>query len=83
MIEVYTRMLCPYCTKAKRLLKAKGVTFTEIDVSNGGEARDIMVERSGRNTAPQIFMNGRHIGGYSDMLALEQEGALDAILADT
>ena len=62
-IEVYTKFLCPYCTRAKALLKAKGATFDEIDISTGGPRRAEMLERSGgRQTVPQIFIDGQHVG---------------------
>mgnify|MGYP002654894190 CR=1 FL=1 len=81
-IEIYTKFLCPYCTRAKSLLAAKGQAFEEIDISTGGPRRTEMLERSGgRQTVPQIFINGTHIGGCDDIHALDRAGKLDAMLA--
>jgi glutaredoxin 3 len=80
-IEIYTKFLCPYCTRAKALLGKKGVNFEEIDISTGGPRRAEMVERSGgRQTVPQIFINGQHIGGSDDLAALDRDGGLDPLL---
>lgn len=80
-VEIFTKFLCPYCTRAKSLLKAKGVAFEETDISMGGPKRTEMLERSqGRSTVPQIFINGQHIGGSDDLAALERAGKLDALL---
>ena len=80
-IEVYTKFLCPYCTRAMSLLKAKGAAFEEHDISMGGPDRAAMLERSGgRMTVPQIFIDGRHIGGSDDLLALDRAGRLDSLL---
>ncbi len=80
-IEIYTKFLCPYCTRAKALLTAKGVAFEEIDISMGGVRRTEMLERSGgRQTVPQIFINGDHVGGCDDLLALDRAGKLDTLL---
>lgn len=81
-VEIYTKFLCPYCTRAKSLLTAKGLDFEEIDISTGGPRRSEMLERSGgRQTVPQIFINGTHVGGCDDLHALERAGKLDAMLA--
>jgi glutaredoxin 3 len=81
-IEIYTKFLCPYCTRAKALLAKKGANFDEIDISTGGSRRAEMVERSGgRQTVPQVFINGQHIGGSDDLAALDRVGGLDALLA--
>ncbi len=80
-IEIYSTALCPYCYRAKGLLKAKGLEFREIDVTFGGEKRREMVTRAGgRTTVPQIFIDGRHIGGCDDLHALDRSGELDALL---
>lgn len=80
-VEIYTKFLCPYCTRAKALLTAKGVTFEEIDISTGGPRRTEMLERSGgRQTVPQIFINGTHVGGSDDLHALDRAGKLDPLL---
>jgi glutaredoxin 3 len=81
-VEIYTKFLCPYCTRAKALLGAKGVAFEEYDISMGGPLRAEMLERAGgRNTVPQIFIDGRHIGGSDDLAALDRAGKLDPLLA--
>jgi glutaredoxin 3 len=80
-VEIYTKMFCPYCTRAKRLLSDKGVDFEEHDITLGGSRRDEMLGRAnGRHTVPQIFINGRHIGGSDDLAALEAAGRLDPLL---
>ena len=80
-IEIYTKMFCPYCTRAKSLLSAKGADFEEYDISLGGPKRAEMLERSnGGYTVPQIFIDGRHVGGSDDLASLERAGKLDAML---
>jgi glutaredoxin 3 len=80
-IEVYTTPLCPYCWRAKRLLAAKGVAFTEIDLWQAPERRAEMVTRAGGGTTvPQIFVDGRALGGSDELAALEAAGHLDALL---
>lgn len=81
LIEVYRTRSCPYCVAAERLLRSKGVEFTEIPVDGDPERRAEMRARSGRRTVPQIFIDGEHIGGFDDLDALDQEGALDRMLA--
>jgi glutaredoxin 3 len=81
-VEVYTKMFCPYCARAKRLLDGKGVTYEEYDITLGGPKRGEMLERAnGRHTVPQIFIDGRHVGGSDDVAALDARGALDPLLA--
>ena len=81
-VEIYTKMFCPYCTRAKRLLSDKGVAFEEYDITMGGEKRVEMLQRAnGRTTVPQIFINDHHVGGSDDLHALEREGRLDPLLA--
>lgn len=80
-IEIYTTMLCPYCHRAKSLLDGKGVRYKEIDVSYDPDARKAMTERAGgRTTVPQIFIDGRPIGGSDELVALDDEGKLDRLL---
>jgi glutaredoxin 3 len=82
-IEVYSTQYCPFCVRAKALLKGKGVAFTEIDVSNDPLLREKMVELAGgRRTVPEIFINGKIIGGFDELYALEMAGKLDQMLAD-
>ena len=82
VIEIYSRDLCGPCFLAKRLLEAKGVPFTEIDVGEDRERIGEMVGRSGgKMTVPQIFIGGRHVGGSDDLHALDDEGRLEPMLA--
>jgi glutaredoxin 3 len=81
-IVVYSQPFCGYCSAAKRLLKEKGAEFSEIDVMAEAGRRAEMVSRSGgRRTVPQIFIDGRHVGGYDDLSALDESGELDRLLA--
>lgn len=80
-IKMYTRSLCGYCFAAERLLKQKGLAFEEIDATGKPELRQWLVEASGgRTTLPQIFIDGKPIGGYDDLKALERSGELDLLL---
>lgn len=81
-IIVYSTPVCPYCDRAKALLQRKGVTYQEIRVDLDEAKRIEMMERSGRRTVPQIFINGQSIGGFDDLYALEQQGRLDSLLAE-
>jgi glutaredoxin 3 len=82
-IEVYTTTYCPFCARAKSLLKSKGVAFDEIDVTDDDELRAKMIEMSGgRRTVPEIFINGRIIGGFEELKALNDSGKLDDLLAE-
>lgn len=81
-VEVYTKAFCPYCTRAMALLDAKGADYEEIDLTMGGPRRQEMIQRAnGRTTVPQIFIDGRHIGGSDDLAALDRRGGLDDLLA--
>ncbi|HWW21292.1 MAG TPA: glutaredoxin 3 [Steroidobacteraceae bacterium] len=79
-IVMYTKSWCPYCERARALLKAKGVTFEEIDIESHPERREEMIRRSGRRTVPQIFVGTRYLGGSDDIHELEAAGGLDALL---
>lgn len=80
-VVVYSQPFCGYCSAAKRLLKSKGAAFTEIDVMAEPGRRAEMMERSGGSrTVPQIFIDGRHVGGYDDLSALDKSGELDRLL---
>jgi glutaredoxin 3 len=82
LIEIYTSMLCGYCHRAKRLLAAKGVAFSEIDVGGDARRRQEMTERAGgRRTVPQIFIGDTHVGGCDELYALDRAGKLDPLLA--
>jgi glutaredoxin 3 len=81
-VTIYTRQGCGYCTAAKALLDGKGVEFVEHDATGKPELRAEMIDKAhGRNTFPQIFINGRHVGGCDDLHALERNGQLDPMLA--
>lgn len=81
-VIMYATQWCPYCQAARRLLKAKGVSFTEIDVNDDPRLRAEMMQKAGgRHTVPQIFINGLHVGGFDDLSALERRGRLDPLLA--
>jgi glutaredoxin 3 len=80
-VTVYTRKWCGYCTAAERLLKNKGVAFENIDCTGDDAKRRWLADVTGRTTVPQIFIDGRAIGGYDDMRALERSGELDKLLA--
>jgi len=81
-VEIYTQFFCPYCARAVKLLRGKGVKFIEIDAPNGSDARREATERSGgRTTVPQIFIDGTAIGGSDELAALEKAGKLDGLLA--
>jgi glutaredoxin 3 len=80
-VEIYSTMFCPYCARAKSLLAKKGVDFENIDVIEDSARRVEMVERAGgRTTVPQIFIDGEHVGGCDELMALDQAGKLDAKL---
>lgn len=80
-VEIYTKAFCPYCTRANALLASKGVTPQEYDITMGGPQRQEMIQRAnGRTTVPQVFIDGRHIGGSDDLAALDARGGLDPLL---
>jgi len=80
-IILYTKDYCPYCKRAKALLRSKCVEFTEFDIQTDPALVDEMISRSGgRRTVPQIFVGDTHVGGASDMFELHQKGELDALL---
>ena len=82
-ILLYTTPFCGYCRAAKRLLADKALDFEEIDVALDDEKRAEMIGRAyGQRTVPQIFIHGRHVGGYDELAMLEREGKLDALLAN-
>jgi glutaredoxin 3 len=80
-IVMYAKSWCPYCRMAKRLLEAKGQHWQEIEVEDEPERRREMVERSGRMTVPQIWIDERHIGGFDELSRLDASGELDRLLA--
>lgn len=82
-VVMYSTAVCPYCIRAEQLLQRKGVSQIEkIRVDLQPELRDAMVEKTGRRTVPQIYINGQHIGGYDDLAALDQAGSLSSLLAE-
>ena len=81
-VEIYTTAFCPYCVRALRLLTGKGVRPEEFDITMGGPKRTEMLTRApGRTTVPQIFIDGRHIGGSDELAALDRAGKLDPLLS--
>ena len=81
-VEIYTKMTCGFCFRAKKLLEMKQVPYEEYSVDFGGAKRAEMLERAGgRMTVPQIFINGRHVGGCDELMELEYQGKLDELLA--
>ena len=82
-VIIYTTRICPYCVRAKQLFQRKGISYQEIDVSTDQELRLKLVARTKQRTVPQIFINDQHIGGCDDLYALERQGALDPLLAQS
>jgi glutaredoxin 3 len=81
-IVMYTTEVCPYCVRAKQLLGRKGVTeIEEIRVDLQPELRMVMMEKTGRRTVPQIYIDNYHVGGYDDLASLNHDGELDILLA--
>jgi len=78
---MYTTAICPYCVAAKGLLRRKGVEIEEIRVDLDQAKREEMMTRSNRRSVPQIFIGDTHVGGNDDLVALDREGKLDALLA--
>ena len=76
MVKLYTLTMCPYCIAAKRLLTDRGLEYEEINIENEGISREQLVELTGGRTVPQIIINGKPIGGYDNLLELDQKGAL-------
>lgn len=82
-IEIYTSSSCFYCMMAKRLFNEKEISYIEFDVTNNVDLRKEMLSKSnGSRTVPQIFINGRHIGGCDELYTLEKDGILDDLLID-
>lgn len=80
-VTMYTTAVCPYCQMAKRLLASKGVTPQEIRIDQTPDARQAMMDRTGRRTVPQIYIGQTHVGGFDDLAALDRSGRLDPLLA--
>ena len=81
-VKMYTRKWCGYCTAAENLLDAKGVRYEQIDCTGDHATRAWLVKATGRSTVPQIFIDGKPIGGYDDLRALDRRGELDRMLAE-
>ena len=80
-VEIYTRPFCSYCSRAKRLLDSKGIKYEEHELGfTGPERQDLIQRAGGRTTVPQVFIDGRHIGGCDDLMELERSGKLDGPL---
>lgn len=79
-VVLYGTRFCPYCIAARRFLKARGIAFEDIAVDGDHALREELVERSGQRTVPQIWIGERHVGGFTDMQALERNGELDQLL---
>jgi len=80
-VTIYTRDFCGYCARAKALLQSKNVSFTEYNATENPQYRQEMMDKSGRNTFPQIFIGEQHVGGCDDLHALDRDGKLDPLLA--
>jgi glutaredoxin 3 len=80
-VVMYSTASCPYCVAARNLLQSKKVTWSEVSLDAEPDKRAEMMARSGQRTVPQIFIGDTHVGGYDDLDALEQEDALDRLLA--
>jgi len=78
-VEIYTTRSCPYCVGAKRLLEARGIEFAEFDVGADSALRQQVIERTGRRTVPQIFVDGVAIGGFEELAAMDAAGELDGL----
>ena len=79
-IIIYTTTICPYCVRAKMLLKRKGVEFEEINVNDKKARDEMIVKAGGKRSVPQIFIGDQHIGGCDELYALDKDGKLDELL---
>lgn len=79
-VLIYTTARCPYCEWSKAMLKEKGAAYEEIRIDVDDQARQDVMEKTGRSSAPQIFIDDKHVGGYDDLVALDDKGELDALL---
>lgn len=82
-VTIYTTNYCPYCVRAKSLLAKKKVDFQEVNVEERDDLRSWLVSASGQRTVPQVFINGRPVGGYTDIAELDRQGELDRLLAES
>ena len=83
VVAIYTTPWCPYCSRAKALLARKGVAFDEIDAEGRPDLRRWLIGASGQDTVPQVFINNRAVGGYTDIASLDRAGKLDEKLHET
>jgi glutaredoxin 3 len=81
-VRIYLTSWCPFCVRAKQLLRDKGVSFSEVDVDGRQDLRRWLASATGQRTVPQVFVNGAPLGGFSDIDALDEEGKLDPLLAE-
>lgn len=82
-VIMYTTAVCPYCVAAKNFLKSRGAAYSEVRVDTDPAARKLMMEATKRSSVPQIFINGTHVGGYEELVALDRSGGLAPMLAVT
>ena len=80
-VVIYTTPSCPFCVRAKRLLQERGIAYDEIDVADDDALRADLVQRTGRQSVPQIFIDGRSIGGFEELAALDETQQLDHLAA--
>lgn len=80
-VVIYTTRFCPFCVRARQLLKSKGVDYDEIPVDGKPELRQEMTRKAGSHTVPQIWINDEHVGGCSELMLLDQQGRLDGMLS--
>ncbi len=82
-VTIYSSGFCPYCSWAKKMLDGRGVTYNEIRIDMvEGSQQEMLARSNGQMTVPQIFIDDYHVGGYTDMVALDQQGGLDPLLAE-
>jgi glutaredoxin 3 len=82
-VVIYQTQFCPYCVRAKHLLESKGVPFKEVDVSDDPGKRKWLVDVTRQRTVPQVFINGKPVGGFDDLARLNRSGELDRLLAES
>lgn len=79
-ILIYSSAVCPYCVAAKNFLKARGLEYRELRIDMDRQAREEMMAKAKRTSVPQIFVNGTHVGGFDDMVAMDRAGTFQALL---
>ena len=78
-VTLYSTAVCPYCVAAKNFLKSRGLGYSEVRIDTDPEQRKLMMERTRRTSVPQIFINGHHVGGYEELVALDRAGGLEQL----